>query len=314
MKASIKEIIDNRWLIFSLRVALGGIFIAASVSKLQYQAEFINTVIGYGILPDSLARVYGSIVPWAELFIGCALVLGIFTRFVSALSIPLIVSFIAANVYGLFHPVADICGCFGPVISLSHPASLAIDAVMLLMAVQLLLHKYEAGFLSIGPLLSRLNLGLGRRRLIIETGSKFAIVALAGLVIGMPLIGGAQGSTDKNPDNSIDSMIDSALDCGKPAFLVFYDCPVCVKPIKDLEQENYDVQHKYGDLIAFIYISSGEDPEAVDEFEVEELPTMLLITEKNYEGEYIVYQRFEPPIDQEGVRECFNQVLSNGST
>lgn len=293
MKASIKEIIDNRWLIFSLRVALGGIFIAASVSKLPYQAEFTNTVIGYGILPDSLARFYGSIVPWAELFIGCALVLGIFSRFISALSIPLIVSFIVANVYGLFHPVADICGCFGPVISLSHPASLAIDAVMLLMAVSLLLHKYEAEFLSIGPLLSRLNLGLGRRRLIIETGSKFAIVALAGLVIGMPLIGGAQGSTDSS----------------KPALLAFYEgCRCQVDPIKD------NLEHEYGDRIDFIYINGKE------EFDVTEFPTVLLMSGKDDQGKYIEYQRFEGTegtIDPEmlnNITASLNEMLSNGST
>jgi putative oxidoreductase len=296
MKASIKEIIDNRWLIFSLRVALGGIFIAASVSKLQYQAEFINTVIGYGILPDSLARFYGSIVPWAELFIGCALVLGIFSRFVAALSIPLIVSFIVANVYGLFHPVADICGCFGPVISLSHPASLAIDAVMLLMAVQLLLHKYEAGFLSIGPLLSRLNLGLGRRRLIIETGSKFAIVALAGLVIGMPLVGGAQGSTDSS----------------KPALLAFYEgCRCQVGLIEG------NLEREYDGRITFIYINTLTDPQAAEDFNVTECPTVLLMSGKDDQGKYIEYRRFEGTIDQamlNNITASLDQMLSNGST
>ena len=96
-KALIEEIVNNRWLIFALRVALGGIFIAASVTKLSHQAEFINIVTSYGILPDSLARLYALIVPWAELVIGCSLVLGLFTRFAAALSIPLIVSFIVAS-------------------------------------------------------------------------------------------------------------------------------------------------------------------------------------------------------------------------
>jgi putative oxidoreductase len=295
MRARSKEIIDNRWLIFSLRVALGGIFIAASVSKLSYQAEFINTVIGYGILPDSLARSYALVVPWAELFIGCALVLGIFTRLVAALSIPLILSFIVANVYGLFHPVADICGCFGPVISLSHPASLAIDAVMLLMAVELLLHKYEVGFLSIGPLLSRLNLGLGRRRLIIETGSKFAIVALAGLVIGMPLIGAAQGSTDSS----------------KPALLAFYEgCRCQVNAITGLEPE-------YKDRINFIYIDRLNDPQTAEEFNVTECPSVLLMSGKDDQGKYIEYKRFNGTIDQamlNNIRASLNEMLSNGST
>ncbi len=310
IKALIEEIVNNRWLIFALRVALGGIFIAASVTKLSHQAEFINIVTSYGILPDSLARFYALIVPWAELLIGCSLVLGLFTRFAAALSIPLIVSFIIASVYSLFQPVVGGCGCFGALITLSHPVSLAIDAVMLLIAVQLLLHKHEAEFLSIGPLLSRLNLGLGRRRFIFEKGSKFAVVAIAVLVIGMPLIAGAQSSSDTNPDNSIDSMIDSALASGKPAFLVFYEeCLPCqVNQIRGLARD-------YGDRIVFINISS-EDRQAVAQFEVEEFPTMFLITGEDDEGEYggytVAYHR-SGSVNETELREIFDQVLAEST-
>lgn len=300
MKARVREVINNRWLIFVLRVVLGSIFIAASVSKLPHQAEFINIVTGYDILPDNLARFYGVILPWAELLIGCSLVLGIFSRFASAFSITLIVSFIVASAYSLFHPVEGGCGCFGPLISMSHPVSLAIDALMLLMAVQLLLHKDEVEFLSIGTLLSKLNLSLGiRGRFIFEKASKFAILALAVLVVGMPLVGGAQ--------SSIDLMIDSALESSKPAFLVFYKgCLPCQagRIFDDLEGE-------YGDKIAFIHINYGKDPQAAEEFDVKKSPTVLLITGKNDEGEYtIVYQK-SGSIDKEELREIFNQVLGN---
>jgi uncharacterized membrane protein YphA (DoxX/SURF4 family) len=198
MKARIKEIVDNRWLIFTLRLVLGGIFIAASVGKIPHQAEFINTVTSYGILPDNLAHAYGLILPWAELSIGCCLVLGIFSRLASALSIPLILSFIIASAYALFHTVEDSCGCFGQLIPISHSTSLVIDAVMLIMAVPLVLHKAE--FLSIGTLLSRLKLGSGRRRrFVFEKGSKFAVVALAVLAIGMPLLYSAPTSQPPAP-------------------------------------------------------------------------------------------------------------------
>jgi uncharacterized membrane protein YphA (DoxX/SURF4 family) len=198
MKARIKEIVDNRWLIFTLRLVLGGIFIAASVGKIPHQAEFINTVTSYGILPDNLAHAYGLILPWAELSIGCCLVLGIFSRLASALSIPLILSFIIASAYALFHTVEDSCGCFGQLIPISHSTSLAIDAVMLIMAVPLVLHKAE--FLSIGTLLSRLKLDAGRRRrFVFEKGSKFAVVALAVLAIGMPLLYSAPTSQPPAP-------------------------------------------------------------------------------------------------------------------
>jgi putative oxidoreductase len=312
MKARVKEIIDNQWLIFALRVALGGLFIAASVSKLPHQAEFINAVTSYGIMPYGLARFYALVVPWAELAIGCALVLGIFPRLASVLSIPLIVSFIVANAYSLFHSVGGSCSCLGPLISISHPVSLAIDAVMLLMAVHILLHKDAGEFLSLGPSLSRLKLGLGRR-FIFEKASKFALVAIAVLVIGMPLAVGAQSSAGTNPGNGdTQSLIDDALDSNKPAFLFFSDCRSCIDSIKELAQEDYGENHTYGDLIAFIYISSG-DHQAVEQFGVDEFPTMLLITAENGEGNYtFAYQRYGS-VDEEELREACNQVLGGGT-
>ena len=88
MKDRLEKIINNRWLVFSSRLVLGGIFITASISKLQLQTKFVNTVISYGILPDSLAQIYGFTLPWVELFMGCSLVLGLFYRFNAALTIP----------------------------------------------------------------------------------------------------------------------------------------------------------------------------------------------------------------------------------
>lgn len=186
MKARIKEVIDNRWLIFGLRLVLGGIFIAASIGKLQYQTEFINMVIGYGILPDSLANAYGLIVPWVELFIGCSLVLGIFPRCNSAVSILLTISFAVASTYRLVNPVGGGCGCFGEFITLSHPASLSLDVVMLVIALLLLFNAARGEFLSIGSWLRRDNLVAGtRKRFIYETVSKLAIVVLAMVVVAL---------------------------------------------------------------------------------------------------------------------------------
>ncbi len=372
MKGRIRELVGNRWLVFASRLVLGDIFIAASISKLQYQAKFIDTVISYGILPDSLAQFYGFIIPWVELFIGCALVLGIFSRFASAISIPLVISFVVANVYGSIFSIADTCGCFGPLVALSRPVSLVVDLLMLLMAGQLLLYRAAAEFLGIGSLLSERNLGLGRRgRFIFEKTSKFAIVAIAMVVVVSftggaqgslePEInsvpgsdtGGAQGSLDTETDSTAgfdnggaqsslnaesgsapgsdaggaqssldteidsapgsdtggaqipqDSEIDSALESGKLAFVCFYrGCPCELESqfeiIADLEQE-------YGDRIVFVRI---KHPQTEQEFDVTESPTMLLITGKDDEGEYIVYQRFEGTTDKETLKDSFAQVL-----
>jgi len=319
MKARIKEIIDNRWLIFVLRVVLGGIFIAASFGKLQHQDEFINTVISYGILPDSLAQVYGLVLPWAELFIGCALVLGVFSRFASALSILLIISFIIASAYALFHSLEDSCGCFGQLISLSHPVALAIDAVMLLMAVPL--YKTRVEFLSIGPLLYRLALDLGRReRFIFDKVSKFAIVVLAMAVVVFSMWGaqsllntesaGTPGSDDAGEQSLLYTELDSALASGKPAFLFFY-CPVCPSGRGSQFEIITDLEQEYGDRIVFIRINYKKDPQTAEKFDVEIDPTMLLIAGKTDKGEYIVHQRFEGTIDEAILKDSLDQMLRN---
>lgn len=318
MIAHIKEIVDNQWLIFVLRVVLGGIFITASFGKFQNQAEFVYAVMSYGILPDSLAQLYGLVLPWAELFIGCALVLGIFTRFASVLTIPLVISFITASAYALFHSLEDNCGCFGQLIALSHPVALAIDAVMLSMVVQLLLHKTGAEFLGIGPLLRRRYRLEGRRGFIFEKAGKAAIVILAMMAV-VYFTGGAQGSLDTETDSTprvddevaqstLNTKIDNALDSGKPAFLFFY-CAVCPSGRGNQFEMITDLEQEYGERIVFIRINYREDPQVAKKFDIETDPTALLITGKSDEGEYIVYQRFEGAIDEEMIKDSFAQVL-----
>jgi len=319
MRDRIEGIINNRWLLFALRLVLGGIFIAASVSKLQHQAEFVDTVSSYGLLPDTLAQFYGFTVPWVELFIGCSLILGIFSRFSAAISIPLTVSFVIASSYRIINPVGDSCGCFGELFTLSHPASLSLDAVMLFMALILLFNKAEEEFLSIGSLLSRYNPVSERRgRLVIERASKLAVVAVA-MAIVIPFTGGEQDSLDieKEVDNttelnsvpasiSYDREIDSALEQGKPVFLYFYivGCPPCEeqKPVIN------ELMREYGERVVFLDVIMGGSNVA-QEFNVKDSPSMLLINGKNDEGEYVVYQQFEGVTELESLEEGIERVL-----
>jgi len=181
MNSIAAKIIYNRWLTLISRLALGGILITASIGKLQEHARFTDTVNNYGILPDFLAEAYGFVVPWLELFIGCCLVLGVFVRFASLLSVPVILSFIVANIYGLVHTAPYVCDCFGDLVTLSHPLSLGIDIVMLALAAQILYSiNRSAEFFSIGFIVHRLSIGSGgARRILFEKGTMLAAVVLA---------------------------------------------------------------------------------------------------------------------------------------
>lgn len=292
MKARFQEIVDNRWLIFALRLALGGIFITSSIGKFQYQAEFTDAVLSYDILPTGLAEFYASALPWAELFIGCSLVLGIFSIFASALSIPLIVSFLIANIYSLFHSIEDPCDCLGNLVVLSHPVALTIDLVMLLVAWLLLFRQDKAGFLGIGFLLGRLDLGLERRaRLVFQV----AIVALA-MVVATSFLGDTQGLPDGELYDTPELVF---LYQGDPA---------------DFESEFailVDLEREYSGRIVFKAFNYGEDPRVAEEFDVEISPTVLLIIGKSKEGEYLVYQRFEGTIEKETLRGTFDEMLED---
>jgi uncharacterized membrane protein YphA (DoxX/SURF4 family) len=290
VKARFQEIIDNRWLVFALRLALGGLFIASSIGKLQYQTEFTDAVLNYDILPTGLAEFYASALPWAELFIGCSLILGIFSLFASALSIPLIISFLIANIYSFFHSVEEPCGCLGRLVVLSHPVALTIDLVMLLVAWLLLFHRDRLGFLSIRSLLGRPDFGLGKRaRFIFQV----AIVALAMVVAVSPLEG-----TPGLPEGEL---------YDTPELLFFYQGDPA-----DFENEFAilsDLAREYSGRIVFKAFNYGEDPQVAEEFDVKISPTVLLIIGKTKEGEYLVYQRFEGSVDKQRLKDTFDEML-----
>ena len=185
MKARARDIVANPYLVATLRLILGGMFVAASVGKLQHQTLFTETVIDYGILPHSLAEVYGAAVPWLEMVIGCCLVLGIFSTLAAAVSIPLIDSFIVASIFALFRPVGDICGCFGEMVSLSHLHAILVDCAMLLMAWGTLLHRDKADWPGLGAFLSRLNPGMGRaKRYSMQLAALAVVVILPACLVG----------------------------------------------------------------------------------------------------------------------------------
>ena len=68
--------IEGRWATLAivtvtvLRVALGALFIISSFAKLQHPDLFVDAVQNYHMLPAGLADLFGTVLPWAELFVG----------------------------------------------------------------------------------------------------------------------------------------------------------------------------------------------------------------------------------------------------
>ena len=98
--------------------------------------------------------MYGRALPPLEILLGTLLVLGILLKVSASLSGLLVLSFTIAKITALARGLAiDICPCFGPAVPLLTVHSLAIDFVLLALALQLLLHRGE--FLSVDALFSR---------------------------------------------------------------------------------------------------------------------------------------------------------------
>ncbi len=106
----------------------------------------------YQILPGYLASAYGHALPFAEIILGALLVLGVILKISASLSGLLTLSFVIAKATALVKGLdIDICNCFGPAVPLLSVYSLAIDFLLLALAIQLSFN--ESKFLSLNAFL-----------------------------------------------------------------------------------------------------------------------------------------------------------------
>ena len=125
--------LNNRFVGVGLRFIIGVVLLSAGIGKAPMQAEWVDVVISYGVLPEALAVWYALTLPWLEIVIGTGLILGLFTRIFSAAAMLVVISFIVGNSAALIYGfAAEDCGCFGEFMPLNHVWSLVVDAVLLL--------------------------------------------------------------------------------------------------------------------------------------------------------------------------------------
>ena len=138
------------------RLAVGTTLIVASVGKLSSGTVFVEEVKDYHLLPDALAQVYGTALPWVEIVVGCLLIVGLITTFASGIAVLASLSLIIANAVVLVRGLNLECGCFGDLAALHTRQAIIIDSVMMVMALLILVRRGD--FLSV-------DLWVRRRRL-----------------------------------------------------------------------------------------------------------------------------------------------------
>jgi uncharacterized membrane protein YphA (DoxX/SURF4 family) len=108
----LKTVIFHPAVITLLRVALGLVFIVASLDKIQHPESFATNIANYRLLPYRLINVSAIVLPWIEIVTGTLLVLGVWIRAAGIMTCGMLVMFIAAISQALLRDLDISCGCF----------------------------------------------------------------------------------------------------------------------------------------------------------------------------------------------------------
>jgi uncharacterized membrane protein YphA (DoxX/SURF4 family) len=95
-----------------LRVYLAGVFIYASLHKINFPAEFADNIAAYLIVPYWLVNPLAVFMPWLELICGLFLLAGVRVRAAVLLIAGMLVMFTLAVTVALIQDTPIGCGCF----------------------------------------------------------------------------------------------------------------------------------------------------------------------------------------------------------
>ena len=107
-----KTIFTHRYLALALRLYIGGLFIYASMYKINYPAEFAEAIAGYQMVPYWAVNIFAIVLPWVELISGVLLIAGIRARSATVIIGLLMTMFTIAVFVNLMRDAPISCGCF----------------------------------------------------------------------------------------------------------------------------------------------------------------------------------------------------------
>lgn len=101
-----------RWTAFLCRLAVGGVFVYASLDKIQHPQAFAVDIHNYRLVPWALLHPWAYYLPVLEATAGLALLLGVARRGAALVLGGLTVVFIVAIATALLRGLDISCGCF----------------------------------------------------------------------------------------------------------------------------------------------------------------------------------------------------------
>ena len=133
--------IHNKYMQFTFRLLLGGVFIWTGLLKIIDPLEFAQSIANYRIFPRWLVFLLALILPWIELICGVCLILGLFQETSTVILSGLLISFLIIIILTIFRGIDIDCGCFGAFSRKVDFRLLLTDAVLLFLALSILLSK-----------------------------------------------------------------------------------------------------------------------------------------------------------------------------
>ncbi len=97
-----------------MRIAIGGIFIVSSITKLRQPYDFLASVYSYELVGPQIGVMVAITLPWLELFVGLSLVGEILVRGALLASIGMYMMFTFVLASAIWRGLSISCGCFNP--------------------------------------------------------------------------------------------------------------------------------------------------------------------------------------------------------
>ena len=138
-----KNILNNKYLLFVIRTVLAFAFIYAAILKIAYPNEFSQAIANYKLLPDSFINILAIILPWIEISAGLLLLFGVAVKENSVIISGMLIVFIIAIAISLARGLNIDCGCFKAGAQGTEAAweALYFDVGMAFLTIQLLLSR-----------------------------------------------------------------------------------------------------------------------------------------------------------------------------
>lgn len=111
----IRSTLTSRYLALAFRLYLGGLFIYASMYKINYAGEFAEAIAAYQLVPYWAVNLLALVMPWTELICGVLLVAGIKSKSAVAVIAGMLALFAIATFLTLIRGIPIGCGCFSSV-------------------------------------------------------------------------------------------------------------------------------------------------------------------------------------------------------